>query len=115
MIPLYYFMIGTIMFIALWMSRKVEVDEEITMSGTAVYKWYVVGLILLASPFFVVIWTLNVNEPQPLFGLSLALFFGYRALMESKHIRESNRHLVSLAVAVTALIFACLLVILRMF
>ncbi|WP_157739521.1 DUF4181 domain-containing protein [Paenibacillus physcomitrellae] len=56
---------------------------------------------------------MDFNEPQPLFTFFLTLGFSFRALMESKYIRETRRHLVSCAEAVTSLIFTVLLLLLR--
>ena len=110
---LYFFMIGAILLINLIMSKKVIVDSTKKMSDTAVYKWYILGVVIFTIPVILAIWTLDLNEPQPLFPFFLTLFFYFRAFMESRYIRETRRHLVSNAVTVTSLLFTFFFLLLR--
>lgn len=111
---LHFLMIGMILLVDIIMSKKVIVDDEKNMSDTAVYKWYIVFSIVIAIPFFVAVWILDLAEPQPLLPFFMTLFFCFRACMEFKYIRETRRHLVSNAMAATALLFTALLLLLRL-
>ncbi|ANS75670.1 hypothetical protein AWM70_14570 [Paenibacillus yonginensis] len=110
---LYYFMIGVICIVNVIMSKKVNMDSEQKMSDTAVYKWYILGLIAFAAAPIVVIWTFGLNKPQPLFPFTMTLFFSFRAVMELIYIKETRRYIVSCAAAAASLIFTVLFLVLR--
>lgn len=113
MISLYFLMIAAITLIEFIMSKKVLADRERKMSGTTVYRWYILGLVVLAVTVIIAVLTLSLSEPQAFLLFLVTLFFGFRTLMESKYIRETRRHLISFTVAATSLIFTGLLILLR--
>lgn len=110
---LYFFMVFAILLIDKIMSKKVIVDSAKKISDTSVYKWYIFGSIIFVIPITLAIWTLDLNEPQPLFPFFLTLFFCFRAFMEWKYIRETKRYLVSNVVTVTSLLFTIFFLLLR--
>lgn len=77
---LHFLMIGMILLVDIIMSKKIIVDDEKNMSDTAVYKWYIVVSIVIAIPFFVAVWILDLAEPQPLLPFFMTLFFLFSSL-----------------------------------
>ncbi|WP_223069156.1 DUF4181 domain-containing protein [Paenibacillus caui] len=107
----HYFML--VLFLAQFIVDKIFFADERKMSDTQGNKLYLWGMWIFAAAVVITTFSLDMSQLQPLFGILIALSFGFRAYMEWRYIRETKSHLVSLVLVTVSLIFTFAFFILR--